>query len=348
MPNLYYHDYLQLSKILESQEPESVKHGVNAHDEMLFIIIHQAYELWFKQVNYELDSVLEILNRPTINDEEGELGTVIRRLDRVVEIWNLLTQQITVLETMTSQDFLEFRNFLTPASGFQSVQFKVIEAKIGLEMSSRYGGEYYKRQNPNEGGFDTKDYHTISQIENAPTLKTLLISWLERMPFFVEEYWEADNTPTKFWENYQQLFLNSLNEKEDKSSRKAEFEKIFNHEGIGVFSPKALKAVLFIMLYRDYPRFHLPYQLLVKLQDIDEAIAVFRYKHLMMVSRMIGMRVGTGGINKQGKNQEGYLEGALRQHRVFKEISELSTYLIERRNLPSIPVSLIRGLGFTS
>ncbi len=348
MPNLYYNDYLQLDKILQSQTPESAKHGVDAHDEMLFIIIHQAYELWFKQVMYELDSVLDIMGKSTINDDSGDLGTVIRRLDRVVEIWKLLTQQITVLETMTSQDFLEFRNFLTPASGFQSVQFKVIEAKLGLEMQNRYGGEYYKRQNPNEGGFDTKDYHTIGEVEKSPTLKTLLIQWLERMPFLVQDYWTEDNTPQKFWDNYKSLFINSLNEKEDKESRKAEFESIFSNQGIGAFSPQALRAILFIMLYRDFPRFHLPYQLLIKLQDIDETIAVFRYKHLMMVSRMIGMRVGTGGINKQGKNQEGYLEGALRQHRVFREISELSTFLIERRNLPPVPIQLVKELGFTS
>ena len=133
MPNLYYNDYLQLETILDSQTPESQKYGVHAHDEMLFIIIHQAYELWFKQIRYELDSVVAIMKKRKIDDSSGEMGLVVRRLNRVNEIWKLCIAQIDVLETMTSQDFLEFRNFLTPASGFQSVQFKLIEAQLGLE-----------------------------------------------------------------------------------------------------------------------------------------------------------------------------------------------------------------------
>lgn len=346
MPNIYYHDYLQLDNILGSQAPESTKQGVHAHDEMLFIIIHQTYELWFKQVIYELDSVTALLNKEKVDDGKGELGLILRRMDRVLEIWKLLTNQIDVLETMTSQDFLEFRNFLTPASGFQSVQFKLIEAKMGLEMHNRFGGEYYKRQNPNEGGFCPVDHETISMAENEPTVKKLLVKWLERMPFLIETYWSDGQTPELFWENYTQLFLGSLNEKENKEARLEEFQSVFFKDGIGSFSAASLRSALFIMLYRDYPMFNLPFQVLTKLQEIDECISVFRYRHLMMVTRMIGMRVGTGGINKQGKDKEGYLEGAMRRHTIFREISELATFLIERRNLPSIPVKLVRELGF--
>lgn len=346
MPNIYYEDYLQLDKILGSQNPESAKHGVNAHDEMLFIIIHQAYELWFKQAIYEIDSVIELLDKEHVDDEKGELGMVLRRFNRIQEIWKLLTQQIDVLETMTSQDFLEFRNFLTPASGFQSVQFKLIEAKLGLEMQQRHGGEYYKRKNPDEGGFDEANYQAISRAESQPTIKKLLIRWLERMPFLVQDFWTEEMSPEIFWRLYQQLFTQSLNDKEDKQARLEEFESVFFKDGLGNFSPAALRSALFIFLYRDYPVFNLPFQLLTKLQEIDEMISVFRHRHLMMVSRMIGLRVGTGGINKQGKNHEGYLEGALRKHKIFSEVSELSTYLIERRNVPLIPLSLKHVLGF--
>lgn len=346
MANVYYNDYLRLGNILDSQHPESEKHGVHAHDEMLFIIIHQAYELWFKQILHEINSIISIAQKSTIDDNKGELGIIIRRLDRILQIWKLLAQQIDILETMSSQDFYEFRNFLTPASGFQSVQFKLIEAKLGLEMKDRFGGHYYKRQNPDEGGFDTPDYQTINEAETQDTLKKLLVRWLERMPYWKEEFWTADNQPEMFWEKYKQLFLQSLNEKEDKTTRAAEFNHIFFAEGAGAFSANAMRSAVFIHLFRDYPVFNLPYQLLTKLQEIDEAIAVFRYRHLMMVSRIIGMRVGTGGINKQGKNQEGYLEGALKNHRVFRELTELATYLIERRNIPTIPLTLTQILGF--
>lgn len=346
MPNIYYNDYLQLDKILNSQEPESAKHNVVAHDEMLFIIIHQTYELWFKQIIYELDSSMDILQKDPIDDNSGELGIVVSRLHRIAEIWKLCIAQIEVLETMRSQDFLEFRNFLTPASGFQSLQFKLIEAKMGLEMMQRHGGEYYKRTG--NGGFPKEDYEKISEAEIGRTFKKLLVIWLERMPFLQQQYWEDSQAPQNFWESYQQIFLNSLNEYENKDNRLADFQSIFFKEGNGTFSPTALRSALFIMLYKDFPLFQLPYQLLTVLMDLDEYMSVWRYKHLMMVTRMIGIRVGTGGINKEGKSEGGgsYLEGALRQHRIYREISELATYLIERRNLPHIPVSVSRNLSF--
>ena len=344
MPDIYYNDYLQLATILESQAPESQKHGVHAHDEMLFIIIHQAYELWFKQIRYELDSVVAIMKKGKIDDSSGELGLVVRRLDRVNEIWKLCIAQIDVLETMTSQDFLEFRNFLTPASGFQSVQFKLIEAQLGLEAENRHGKAYYKRTG--EGGFCPLHYDQINEAEKVANVKTLLNKWLERMPFLLQNYWTKQQNPTLFWDNYRQLFLNSLNEKEDKTTRLAEFNQIFETEGMGNFSATAMRSALFVELYRDYPIFQLPYQFLTKLVDIDENMSIWRYRHLMMVSRMIGMRVGTGGINKEGKNEEGYLEGSLKRHKIFAELTQLATYFVERRNLPPIPVRLQKELGF--
>ena len=155
MSDLYYSNYLGLDKILDSQHPVSARHGVEAHDEMLFIITHQAYEVWFKQIIYELDSIIALLSQDEIDDNSGDMGVIVRRARRIVEIWKLLIQQIDILETMSSVDFLEFRNFLIPASGFQSVQFKLIEAKIGLRIEGRHGGEYYKRSG--DGGLSRDD-----------------------------------------------------------------------------------------------------------------------------------------------------------------------------------------------
>ena len=110
--------------------------GDESHDEMLFIIIHQAYELWFKQIIHELKSV-----KDTIKDEkidEKEIIKVVKRTDRIKEIFNLLVKQIDVLETMTSIDFLDFRDYLSPASGFQSHQFRKIEVMLGLKINQRH------------------------------------------------------------------------------------------------------------------------------------------------------------------------------------------------------------------
>ena len=118
-----YHDYLALDKILNAQDRESDKRNLAAHDEMLFIIIHQAYELWFKQLHHETDSIVAIMSKPAVNDNSPELQTVVHRLNRCATILRVLVHQLDRMETMTPMDFLDFRDMLRPASGFQSWQF---------------------------------------------------------------------------------------------------------------------------------------------------------------------------------------------------------------------------------
>src|SRR3954465_14892526 len=170
---MYYTDYLQLDKILDAQHPESFKkENEAAHDEMLFIIIHQAYELWFKQILFELDYVLKVFDKQVINDNSEDLNLVLHRLRRIIRIFELLNQQVSILDTMTPLDFLEFRNLLTPSSGFQSAQFRLIEATLGLQMQSRHQSGYYKRTG--EGGFTQQDYARINEREASQNLAQLV------------------------------------------------------------------------------------------------------------------------------------------------------------------------------
>ena len=120
---LSYGAYLRVGELLALQRPQATP---EAHDELLFIIVHQAYELWFKQVLHELSSSVE----------EMTLGAPARArhlLERVHAIERVLIEQVAVLESMSPQDFLEFRTNLAPASGFQSVQFREIEFVSGLK-----------------------------------------------------------------------------------------------------------------------------------------------------------------------------------------------------------------------
>jgi tryptophan 2,3-dioxygenase len=159
--SVYYGEYLQLDKILEAQNPESFKEGKTpAHDEMLFVIIHQAYELWFKQILFEVDSVTSIMSKNELNDNSADLQTIVHRMQRVVTILKVLVQQIDIIETMTPMDFLDFRDMLRPASGFQSYQFKIIEAKLGLKFEQRHGQNYYTSQ------LQQKDIDIIKAEEN--------------------------------------------------------------------------------------------------------------------------------------------------------------------------------------
>ncbi|MBI3152329.1 MAG: tryptophan 2,3-dioxygenase [Chloroflexi bacterium] len=337
---LYYADYLELDKILGSQHPKSS----GKTDEMLFIIIHQAYELWFKQIIHELDVVRGIFSTDNVNDNAGEMSIAVHKLKRVVKILEVLNRQVDILETMTPMDFLEFRDLLLPSSGFQSLQFRIIEAKLGLKMDQRYKASYYKNTRP--GGFNQQDYGTINQVEKEATLKELVIRWAERTPFFDESLWEKypsqyplEHETAKFWSDYKQIYQSSLSNAEQ--GRSDELERVFYKEGLGEFSVHAMRAVLFIMLYRNLPIFQLPFDLLTTLIDVDELLSQWRYKHMLMARRMIGMRIGTGGTSGAG-----YLEGALRQHYIFKELTEITTFLVERSKLPDLPGAVKKRMSF--
>jgi tryptophan 2,3-dioxygenase len=241
-------------------------------------------------------------------------------------------------------DFLEFRDLLQPSSGFQSLQFRVIEAKLGLKLEQRYKANYYKNTRP--GGFSQQDYEAINEVEKEATLKDLVIKWAERTPFFDESLWKeyqsqfpVENDAQKFWGDYKQIYKNSLSSVEMRQMK--ELERVFYKEGLGEFSVNAMRAVLFIMLYRSLPIFQQPFDLLTALIDIDELLSQWRYKHMLMARRMIGMRVGTGGTSGAG-----YLEGALRQHYIFKELTEVSTFLVERSRLPDLPNAVREKVGF--
>ncbi len=136
---LYYWDYLHLDDILSSQWPKSDERGNPVHDELFFITVHQTYELWFKQILAELDSVVSLMGPKHV--AERDLGVVLSRLQRINSIQRLLVAQLDVLETMSPLDFLDFRSLLLPASGFQSVQFRLIENKFGLLERDRLSVE---------------------------------------------------------------------------------------------------------------------------------------------------------------------------------------------------------------
>ena len=347
----YYGDYLGIERLLELQKPLSLREGkLIAHDEMLFIIIHQAYELWFKQILHEITACKEVLSKPEADDDGPDMNVVVHRLDRVVEIWKLLNHQVDVLETMTPLDFLEFRELLHGASGFQSRQFRQIEASLGLKVENRFRPDYYKHTR--FGGFNEEDMADITAFEEQETLLDLVEKWLERMPFFGAEFWQDwEETPegagsseyAPFWTRYRALYDQSLSDRDEKTGLLEQFDDIFFRAGWGPFRPGALRGALFIMLYRDEPMFRLPFALLNSLIEIDEQLGNFRYRHLQMVRRMIGSRVGTGGSSGQE-----YLQGAVNKNYIFKQLAGITTFLIERCHLPSLPPPLRRALRFHS
>ncbi len=332
---VYYSEYLQLDKILSAQAPESGKEGLAADDEMLFIIIHQAYELWFKQILFELDIIRKVFRQANIPNSSPDIYNSVHRLKRICRILEIAVNQMTVMETMTPLDFLDFRDLLRPASGFQSIQFKMIEAALGLHYNARHGQGYYLSQ------LSQSDIDRVKKAESEQSLLVLINGWLERMPFLSEgKHWPES---TDFYQQYQAAYEQSLRPGEE--SNLQSFNMLFGNEANypddRSFSFKASRAALFIMLYRDYPLLHLPFELLSTLLEVDELLSLWRHRHIHMVQRTIGKRTGTGGSTGAD-----YLQKAANSHYIFKELAELTSFLLPRTMLPKLPESLVRQMGY--
>lgn len=357
---VYYGDYLMLDKFLSSQEPLSKKYADTnngeCHDEMLFIIVHQAYELWFKQIIHEMNAMIDIFQKKFI--EEAELSSIFNKLERIKKIQSLLLTQLEILETMTPMDFLEFRNLLIPASGFQSVQFREIEIKMGLNTNDRLDvdREFFL------GRLNQVDREKLSALENSPSLLKLIEKWLERTPY-------TEKKDFNFWNEYKNSINQMINEDEETIKNnsahlsakeiaiqlelskltRSTFESLFDenkHKELieskqRKLSQKAILNALFVMLYRDEPLLNLPQKIITSLIDIDENFTTWRYRHALMAHRMLGTKIGTGGSSGHL-----YLKRAADNNRVFVDLFNLSTFLIPKTRLPKLPDSIKKELNF--
>lgn len=356
LTSVHYHSYLQLDKLLDAQHPRSKEvEKVTAHDEMLFIIMHQVYELWFKQIIHELNSI-SLMFEDELMDER-EISTAVHRLERIVEIQKLLIEQINVMETLTSMDFLDFRQYLFPASGFQSLQFRMVENLLGLKTEQRLT---YNNL-PYDVVFGDDQKKQLQESLERKSLLTQVIEWLERTPFL-------EFSKFNFLESYK-LAVERMLEKEREAIRGSDilseevkqqrltmigdtgtyFGAVFDPEkfeemrqrGEMKFSYKAMLAALFIFLYRNEPILQQPYLLLSRLMDVEEMLTNWRNRHAQMVLRMIGRKSGTGGSSGHQ-----YLKSTAQQHTIFTDLYQVATLLIPRSELPVLPEDLKRHLGF--
>ncbi|MET0728974.1 MAG: tryptophan 2,3-dioxygenase family protein [Acidimicrobiales bacterium] len=218
-PALSYTSYLALDEVLGAQRPRSEE-----HDEHLFIVVHQVYELWFKQLLHEMAHLQERL-------EAGATSHSLHTLHRILTILKVAVAQIDVLETMTPRQFTSFRARLDSASGFQSAQFRELEAVLGRRDPSVF--RHYAE------GSDARS--RISAAMDRPSVFDSFLSYLAGAGYEVD--------------------------------------------------PEDVPAVL-LAVYQDDEA---PAQLAERLVDLDEGLQEWRYRHVKMVERTIGDRMGTGG-----------------------------------------------------
>lgn len=355
LSSVHYDKYLQLNKILSAQKLRSGEFDRPAHDEMLFIIVHQVYELWFKEILHDLESVMNLFSEGVV--QERDLGTAIARLDRVVKIQKILVDQIDILETMTPLDFLDFRHYLLPASGFQSFQFRQLEVMLGLKRENRIS----YTQCAYSGVFSENEQKILEGLENGDSMLRLVEKWLERIPFlrmdsfnFIDEYNKSvENMIRKEGQAIDNADYITDQEKALRKRMLSEtntyFSSIFNEkehsskleQGQLKLSHQATISALLINLYRDEPLLRQPFTFLQKLIDMDELFTTWRNRHAQMVLRTLGRKIGTGGSSGYD-----YLKSTADHHRIFYDLHHISTLLIPRSELPILPDSVRDELNF--
>lgn len=353
---IYYGEYLKLDKILDAQNLMSDKYGKPAHDETLFIIIHQTYELWFKQILHEIDSIHALFDNDSL--APNSLATISHRLNRITEIQRILNDQLNVIETMSPLDFMEFRDYLVPASGFQSIQFRMIELKLGLRQEYRLHADkaFFNSRLRDE------DKEFMLKLEEDVTLLELIDNWLSRLPFGKKENFD-------FWEHYQETVEEILKSDEDiirsnktLNEKQIEFEisnlnatretfsvlfddnkyNAIREKGEVRISREAKLALIFIKLFKDEPILQMPNQILDQLIDIDELFTTWRYRHAIMAHRMLGRKIGTGGSSGHD-----YLKKSTENNRVFTDLFNVATFLIPKSTVPKLPVEIKKDLSFS-
>ncbi len=211
-PPLSYNKYLRVPDLIALQDCLS---GPEHHDELLFITVHQAYELWFKQILHELDAAIVMMDK-------DRAGSAARTLRRVVEIEKLLITQIHILETMTPISFLGFREQLNPASGFQSMQFREIEFSSGQKHESML----------REFSDDSFAYERLQRRFAAPSLSDAFFSLLRRRglntPADDESLSEAERR--RLYEQRSQAILEILTHFEERYEEFQLAEALLEHD----------------------------------------------------------------------------------------------------------------------
>ena len=296
-----YSEYLRLEELLKLQT--GVKGGKRSisNDELHFILVHQNFELWFKLIINELRSTRDILASDYV--EETKLPQAVHHMNRVIETFNLMAQQWKVMETLEPQDFLNFRDELGTASGFESFQMREMEALMGKKwIDGKPAGK--------------DDY-------NEKSLYEVTCDWLERTPI------QGSTSASPDDENQVNGFI---------SEYLAAHKKLYpdTHQDAVTFfeedsSLRRRRAgLVFIESYRELPLLAWPRKLISTLIELEESMILWRSAHARMVERMIGRRIGTGGSSGVD-----YLDMTTK-YRVFIDLWSVRSVLIKKEALPPL------------
>ena len=331
-----YGNYLQLDELLSLQSGPEGHEPAPSNHEMHFIVVHQAFELWFKQVNRELEDALNLMNVPEV--DEKQIPVIVSHLERCSVIFRLLASQWKVMETLSPQDFLAFRDRLGTSSGFESWQMRTLEMLLGLKSEQRLGGMdpmVHNRKLHSEGKLSDSVMANMNRIDQLPSLNDVLLRWLARTPV------NGVSGDLVVLRSFVDGHLSAMTEHGE--SVIAHMVKI-GHGTEEVIRPRieagiqgardfllpegevvpARAGLLFIESFRELPLLSWPRRLIDTMVDLEQAMLLFRSHHARMVERMIGRRMGTGGSSGVD-----YLDMTLK-YRIFTDLWAVRTMLVKR------------------
>ena len=293
-----YSEYLRLEELLKLQTGIEGETREISNDELHFILVHQNFELWFKLVINELTCTRDILSSDYV--EETKLPQAVHHMDRVIEIFKLMSQQWRVMETLEPQDFLNFRDDLGTASGFESFQMREMESLMGTKWI---------------------DGKLIGKKENKKSLYDVTCDWLERTPIQGSVYNSNDD------ETQVNMFIEEYLESHKKLYPDTNKDAVqFFQEEQSLRRRRA--GLVFIESYRELPLLAWPRKLISTLIELEQSMILWRTSHARMVERMIGRRIGTGGSSGVD-----YLDMTTK-YRVFIDLWTVRSILIKKEALP--------------
>jgi tryptophan 2,3-dioxygenase len=350
-----YWEYIRVEELLALQRGLAEDESQIERDEVLFITVHQVFELWFKLIVLELRALRDLFAKEPV--AEQELSSAVRGIDRVVTLLRLCTHHFEVVETLTTREYLGFRDKLMPASGFQSAQMRQIEILLGLRDEERVslGGEggYLEALRAHDGGESPALRRVLAQKEDGPALAEAVDDWLYRTPIrgagpdepgteealrsFVDDYVAAQSREVdrmcalaiaRAMSGGERERLRQRYEVEKRAIR--DFLAPDSEQG-GERRRRIRAAILFILSYRELPLLAWPREVLDGLIELEQGMIVFRQRHARMVERVIGRRTGTGGSSGVD-----YLDQTALSYRVFRDLWAARTHQIRREANPPL------------
>ncbi|MCB9595164.1 MAG: tryptophan 2,3-dioxygenase [Sandaracinaceae bacterium] len=361
-----YWDYIRVEELLALQGGIVDDDSTLANDEVLFITIHQIDELWFKLAIRELVSVRELFARDRV--PEQSLSSAVRGLRRIAQLFEHIASHFQLMETMTTRDYLAFRDKLSPASGFQSAQLREVEIVLGLDDAQRiplgHEGSYLRALLNPDGTESPASRRVKARLADPTTVASAVADWLYRTPIDGSTPGQPDDDATV--ERFVDAYLEAHARENDRARELAQHDALTEADGERLDARYAAAvestasflraedvdpserlrrrriraALVLIEGYRELPLLAWPREVVDAIVALEQSFVIFRQRHARMVERIIGRRIGTGG--SAGVD---YLDQTALRYRVFHDVWAVRTLQIRRAALPPLKNEKAYGIS---